>query len=86
MNLRPVNMELARACAKTNTCHKCEARIGCPMRYKFYVNDVEFELNLQITECDLQKLTDENTAFELTNSLRIKRICELKDWPKFSFI
>ena len=86
MNLRPANMELAKACTKTDTCHKCEARLGCPIRYTFYVDDVDFEVNLQLTECDLQKLMDEKTAYTLTHSLRMKRTCELRDYREFSFI
>ena len=35
-------------CADTNYCTDCRFRVGCPIRPMFYLDDTEFEMNIQI--------------------------------------
>ena len=86
MNLRPINNDLINACFNAKTCHTCSMRQACPIRSLFYISDFKFEICLQTTELDASKLLGENEAYRLTQDLRSKRYCELKDYPdKYSF-
>lgn len=86
MNLRPIDKELTEACAKTRTCLKCPTRQACPIRNFFYLEDLDFEMNLQTTELFAAMIFGKKDAYLLTQDLRSKRYCELKDYPdKYSF-
>ncbi len=84
-NLRPRTLELLLECCIQVTCCNCPMRKGCPKRYDFYVSDVEFETKLQVAELTTAKIIGEKNAFDASQSIRIKRECEMRDNPHYSF-
>lgn len=95
--LRPLDENLKKVCAKQFCCTNCSLRVGCLVRFSlFYQMDFqEFEFFIQTVELgtfkDLKEigLTEKvaaEEAFKVTNSFRIKRNIEISNYPKFSFI
>lgn len=46
-NFRPDDEEFYDCCAKQDYCTTCPKRMGCRLRYDFYVSDEKFEHNLR---------------------------------------
>ena len=84
-NLRPLSVKLLMVCSVQNTCHKCPMRQGCPKRYDFYVSDIQFEIEIQRAELIAAPIIGEANAFNASQSIRSKRICEMRDNPAYSF-
>lgn len=88
MNLRPITEELCNECMKHKYCDNCPIRIGCQLRYNFYVGDSIHELALQMAEyISVHKNNvPEQFAFEIANHIRCKREHEVITKPRFSYI
>lgn len=84
-NLRPRSAELSMVCNRQNTCRKCPMRQGCPKRYDFYVPDILFEIEIQTAEVMAAPIIGETNAFNASQFIRNKRICEMRDNPVYSF-
>lgn len=93
LNLKPFN-EVMPTCIQRTECTNCSLREGCPLRPMFYLDDLEFEKNLQIAEIQTRQTVSsmiplsaefiEERTFNSTQKLRYKRMKELKEHEDFS--
>lgn len=86
-NFRPLNDELFQACADNKFCTDCPMRIGCVIRYRFYREDLSYEISSQLAEIWLVEKSNvpKDIAYEVANTYRKKRERELKFNPYFSY-
>lgn len=96
LDLAPITSEFLSTCAREKKCHDCKNRVNCPIRPMFYMDDNDFEMNLQISEIRTQQimsgnspmsdmdLNTEHYSFISTEKIRSKRDQEIKEYPEYS--
>ena len=83
--------ESAKICLKMETCTSCEIRGRCPIRPFFYLNEHDFEMQLQISEYVIvkafSKIFDESEydTEQGTGHIRLKRETERKLHEVYSY-
>ena len=90
LELLPITKEFITTCLNTKNCKNCKLRSGCPIRPIFYMDDLDFEIQLQSSEIRITNLLsniEENPSsatFLSTQNIREKRDGELKEHPNYS--
>lgn len=86
-NFRPLDDKLFQTCAENNFCTDCPMRMGCLIRYRFYIEDLSYEITSQLAEISLVERCSvpEDIAYKVANSYRKKRERELRFNPYFSY-
>ena len=94
LDLNPMTSELLFTCLKNSVCDSCRFRQKCPIRPLFYMDDMDFEMRLQIVEIQTKQQVSqilpissemaEEQEFISIQKLRFKRMRELDEHSDYS--
>ena len=81
MPFRTVTASLLDSCANNKTCKSCKYRIGCFIRYSFYVHNTEASFD-EFLKMHVE--SDSKLSAEVCDNLREKYKDERKRYPEYS--